>query len=327
MPMQNAVSIHIVTYNSENDIEDCLESVFRQTYPIRQVLVVDNASGDRTREILLRYRDRIGLIQNRENLGFAAAHNQAIRLSQSDFFLVLNPDVVLHPDYVRHQVAYMTEHPDVGSTTGKLLLRSAPHLVDSAGLMMTKARRAFDRGANEPAEKWDLPGEVFGVSGAAAFYRRKMAEEISADGQFFDEDFFAYKEDVDVAWRSRLLGWKAAYVPESIAFHERGWKKGTRAAQSVAIRRHSYINRYRMMVKNESLLFFMRDLPFILLYELAGLGYLVLKEPELLPAWLSFFKNLPRLVNKRKWVQTRKRVPFREVYRFIGRRLAEEGRF
>lgn len=312
-----SVSVHIVTYNSEKDIEECLESVFNQTYPIGQIIIIDNGSRDSTAAILNRYADRVQLILNQENIGFAAAHNQAIRGSNSDYFLVLNPDVVLHPDYVKYLVSFLQENPGVGSATGKLLLKSNPGLIDSTGLLIKKNRRSFDRGSSDPAELWNLPSEVFGVSGAAAFYRRKMVDAVSIAGEFYDEDFFAYKEDVDVAWRSQLLGWKAAYVPEATATHERGWKKDSRQQQSVAIRKHSYINRYQMMLKNESLWFFLLHSPMILLYEITGFLYIVFNEMVLLSSWIMFFKNFPRLMEKRRWIKANRRVPYRQVYRFF----------
>lgn len=110
---------------------------------------------------------------------------------------------------------------------------------------INKARRAFDRGQGKAANAYDNPNEVFGVSGAAALYSSKMIKQISIDGEFFDEDFFAYKEDVDVAWRARIFGWGAAYVPGAIAYHERGWKTGSREKQPLFIRQHSFANRHQ----------------------------------------------------------------------------------
>jgi GT2 family glycosyltransferase len=311
------VSIQIVTFNSEKYIKDCLESVLQQSYPIHQVIVVDNASTDGTLEISKEYRHEVTFIENRENRGFAFAHNQAFRLSQGDYILVLNPDVILHPDYVRQIVGYMKDHPHVGSACGKLLLKSSTGVIDSTGLIIKKTRRAFDRGAFQSADMYTKPAEVFGVSGAAAIYRREMIEEISYNGMFFDEDFFAYKEDVDVAWRSQLFGWKAAYVPDAIAYHERGWKEGSRSKQPIKIRRHSYINRYRMMLKNDSLRYCLRHLPHLLLYEIASFGYVILKEPELLSSWVSFFRDFPKLLRSRKWIMSKRKVPFFHVYRFF----------
>ncbi|QWU15800.1 Glycosyltransferase, GT2 family [Paenibacillus sophorae] len=316
------ISVHIVTYNSEADIMDCLKAVQYQDYPVDRIIVVDNASSDGTvRNVEKWYEgaggdDKLGakgeeseygcpLLLNSSNTGFAPAHNQAIAASDADYVLVLNPDVTLAPDYVSRLVARMEAEPGIGSATGKLLFKADPGTVDSTGLRMNKARRAFDRGAGEPAENWMESGEVFGVSGAAAMYSRRMIEEISVDGEFFDADFFAYKEDVDVAWRARLLGWKAYYVADAIGYHERGWKASGRSGKPLFIRRISYINRYKMIVKNEPLRTVLRTILWSLPYEIAAHGYMLLKEPKVLKAWRSFFAQWGSLRKKRKWVQDR----------------------
>lgn len=302
------VSVHIVTYNSAQYIRRCLESVFQQTHPISQVIVIDNASTDSTFEIVKTTGNNIRLVRNEANTGFAPAHNQAMALSDSDYYLVLNPDVVLHQDYVASIIKQMERDDKIGSATGKLLLQSDPTKVDSTGIVMNKARRAFDRGAGEDAERWNDSGEVFGVSGAAALYAKRMVDDIRVQGEFFDEDFFAYKEDVDVAWRARLLGWKAYYVADATAYHVRGWKQGARGKQPLFVRRHSYINRYKMMYKNDSLSQIGRNVLHIIPYEIAGFAFALFTEPGLLGAWRSFFKERPKLKQKRTHIKQRQKA-------------------
>ncbi|MEK4454785.1 MULTISPECIES: glycosyltransferase family 2 protein [Paenibacillus] len=326
------VSVHIVTYNSADDIIDCLEAVMAQDYPIEKIVVVDNASSDDCAEKVNIFFNAIDkgafssnsleeldlfnsqankeaptsllLIQNQKNTGFAPAHNQAIATTETDYVLVLNPDLTLAPDYISRLIAQMEANPQIGSATGKLLLRADHGLVDSTGLRMNKARRAFDRGAGEPAELWTQSGTVFGVSGAAAMYSRRMIEDVSVDGEFFDADFFAYKEDVDVAWRAQLFGWQGYYDAEAIGYHERGWKTSGRSTKPMFIRRISYINRYKMIYKNESARTMLKTILISLPYEIAAHGYMLLREPKLIVAWKSFFTQLPALKKKRKYIQT-----------------------
>ncbi|MEK4849608.1 glycosyltransferase family 2 protein [Paenibacillus sp. FSL H7-0756] len=341
------VSVHIVTYNSADDIAECLSAVLNQDYPVKKIVVVDNASADGSAEKVRAFyheltqgsaRMRIDplhsvdaavissrttasanyagssespsipnlvLLENEHNTGFAPAHNQAIAGTTTDYVLVLNPDLTLAPDYISKLVARMEADPRIGSATGKLLLKADHSLVDSTGLRMNKARRAFDRGAGEPADQWNESGEVFGVSGAAAMYARRMIEDISVEGEFFDADFFAYKEDVDVAWRAELFGWKAYYDAEAIGYHERGWKTSGRSGKAMFIKRISYINRYKMIYKNEPsrtlLITLLNSLP----YEIAAHGYSLLKEPKLLGAWRSFFAQRAALKRKRRYIQER----------------------
>lgn len=181
-----------------------------------------------------------------------------------------------------------------------LVFQSHPEIIDSTGLVMNRIWRAFDRGAGEPSANWKVSGEVFGVSGAAAMYSRTMIEAISVQDQFFDDDFFAYKEDVDVAWRGRLFGFKSYYCAEAVGYHKRGWKKGNRKQQPLFIRRYSFINRYKMMYKNLSPSAWKKQLLPLLGYEIAVHAYMLLREPKVLGAWFDFRKQLPQLKEKRR---------------------------
>ncbi|AGA59912.1 putative glycosyltransferase [Thermobacillus composti KWC4] len=296
------VSVCIVTYNSAQDIGDCLHAVRKQSFPLQSIVVVDNASTDGTREVLARYGDEIRLIANERNNGFAGGQNQALAAAApSDYVLVLNPDVSLDPDYIAEIIAVMERDPRIGSATGMLVRADRPDTMDSAGLMLRPDRNAVDLAAGEPAANWTSPREIFGVSGAAAVYRRAMIEEIADEGQFFDEDFFAYKEDVDVAWRARHLGWTSAYVPAARAVHRRGWKEGGRRSVPLFVRRHSYQNRFFTLIKNEPAGWhLLRLIPRLLLVEAAKLGYIVLFEPGLLACWPRIAKLLPAMLRKRR---------------------------
>ncbi|AOZ93313.1 glycosyltransferase family 2 protein [Paenibacillus crassostreae] len=308
--MNSTVSVHIVTYNSAEDISTCLIALNSQSYPIQQVIVVDNASSDDTVQQVKSYsqqqNESIEIVENKVNVGFAPAHNQAIQISSTDFVLVLNPDVKLHPNYIKLLIVQMKKQSDIGSATGKLLLSSNLELVDSTGLIMTKHCRAFDRGIGEPSSQWNESGEVFGVSGAAALYSRRMIESISIHGEFFDSDFFAYKEDVDVAWRAQLLGWKSYYLADAIGYHARGWKQGGRKKQPLFIRRASYINRYKMIFKNVERSNMVGTILRILPYEIASNGYFLLREPKVLGAWSSFWGQLRLLRMKREEIANKR---------------------
>lgn len=326
------VSVHIVTYNSADDIVECLTAVLAQDYSIERIVVVDNASADgcagkvrafyRTIEAKVCSREReaggaagqeklsvhfpsLLLLQNQTNSGFAPAHNQAVAATNTDYVLILNPDVTLEPDYVSRLINQMEANLRIGSATGKLLLKADHALVDSTGLRMNRARRAFDRGAGERAAQWLESGAVFGVSGAAAMYSRRMIEDVSVEGEFFDSDFFAYKEDVDVAWRANLLGWQAYYDAEAMGYHERGWKTSGRSDKPMFIRKISYINRYKMIYKNEPAHTLLPTLLYSLPYEIAAHGYMLLKEPQLIKAWTSFFAERRNLKKKRKYIQAK----------------------
>ncbi|GFN32783.1 glycosyltransferase family 2 protein [Paenibacillus xylaniclasticus] len=308
VPASPTLSVCIVTYNSVSDIGECLDCVLAQAYPIKQIVVVDNASVDGTLDVLRPYEEHIDLVVSKVNTGFAGGQNIAIARTDSDYVLVLNPDVRLHPNYVGVLLAAMSNRPKIGSACGLLVRADDIGVVDSTGLAISRTRQVTDRGAGEAASNWQTAGEVFGVSGAAAIYSRAMIEDISVEGQFFDAAYFAYKEDVDVAWRARLLGWKAIYLPDAQAVHARGWKQGGRRSISSFVRQHSYQNQWFTLIKNERLnISSIIDWPLIMVKELLKLGYIILREPDLLVCWPRIVRSLPSMLRKRQNIQRRVR--------------------
>src|SRR5947209_9802261 len=206
MAQNGLVSVTIVTYNSGRFIKRCLESVLAQKYPLKEIIVVDNASTDGTIDILEQFEDRCQVYYNEENVGFAAAQNQAIQLSNGEWVLTLNPDVLLLKNFIQAMTEAGQMDPKVGTVCGKLLTIRASfdlpdkQLVDSTGIYFTPMLRHLDRGSQEIDNGHYLNVEyVFGATAAAALYRRQMIEAISILGEFIDPDFFVYREDADVA--------------------------------------------------------------------------------------------------------------------------------
>lgn len=223
--MKKTVSVQIVTFNSEDDIENCLKSVINQSYPLQKLIVIDNNSNDDT---LLKVQDfkNVEIIKNEKNVGFAQGHNQGIFMTNTDYVLVLNPDVQLHEKYIEYIVEALEVNSSLGMATGKLYRDMEKRILDSTGIQIKKNRRAIDRGTGEiDTGQYDTKNLIFGVSGAAAIYKREMINSISINQEFFDESFFAYKEDVDVSWRAQILGWGSLFINDAIAMHSRGWKE------------------------------------------------------------------------------------------------------
>src|SRR5258708_5352652 len=259
MSQNNLVSITIVTYNSGRFIKRCLESVLEQRYPNKEVIVIDNASTDGTIDILEQFESRCQVVYNEENVGFAAAQNQAIGLAGGDWVLTLNPDVLLLPNFIKALVDAGRINPKIGTVCGKLLAMTATFdipakpLVDSTGIYFNPMLRHLDRGSQEVDNGHYLKHEyVFGATAAAALYRREMIENISLDGEFFDSDFFVYREDADVAWRAQLMGWNCIYAPLARGYHVRNVLPGNRRALPPEINMHSVKNRFLMRIKNIS---------------------------------------------------------------------------
>ena len=326
MSGKDFVSVTVVTFNSGRFIRRCLEAVLEQRYPEMEVIVIDNASTDGTQDILERFEGRCKIVYNEENIGFAAAQNQAIALSRGDWVLTLNPDVLLLPDFIEKLMLTAGADQRVGTLCGKLLMVDASfeipdqRVVDSTGIYFTPMLRHFDRGCLETYNGHYRNHEyVFGATAAAACYRRTMIDDISVDGEFFDSDFFAYREDADVAWRAQLLGWKCVYDPSACGYHVRKLRPGMRRFLSPEINMHSVKNRFLMRVKNVTAGVYLRNFIPITIRDVGILGYCLLLEHTSLRAFYLLGRDFKKTLEKRRLIQARRRVDeayMRQWFRF-----------
>ncbi len=309
------VSVTLVTYNSGRFIRRCLESVLDQGYPKIEVIIIDNASTDGTPDIIERFEDRCTVVYNEENIGFAGAQNQAIALSSGDWVLTLNPDVMLLPNFVDSLMQTADLDSSGGTVCGKLLLVDASfdiperQQVDSTGIYFNPMLRHMDRGCLETSNGHYRKHEyVFGATAAAACYRREMIDDISVDGEFFDSDFFAYREDADVAWRAQLLGWKCIYDPNATGYHVRKLRPGMRRQLSAEINMHSVKNRFLMRIKNITPNLYFRNFLPITIRDLGIVAYCVVIEQSSLRAFYYLWRDIGNALRKRQWIQSRRRA-------------------
>lgn len=304
-----------MSFNSERYIRRCLDSVLAQAGVALEVVVIDNASTDRTRKILKEFKGRIRVLSSHRNLGFAEAQNRAIAASHSEWVLTLNPDVLLEPGFIRQLVDAGDVDPRVGTVCGKLLsigpgFQPLPEpRIDSTGIFFTPAMRHFDRGWHEPDTGRDGGDEyVFGATAAAALFRRGMIEDVAVDGSFFDPDFFIYREDADVAWRAQLLGWRCVYTPAAVGHHVRTVTPANRRSVPAVINMHSVKNRFLMRVKNTTAGVARRCWAPMLWRDAVVLGGSLLWEPSSLRAFWELAKALPRALRRRRTIMRRRRV-------------------
>jgi GT2 family glycosyltransferase len=309
------VSVTIVTFNSGRFIKRCLESVLAQRYANKEIIVIDNASTDGTVDILEQFEDRCRIVYNDENIGFAAAQNQAIHAGSGAWVLTLNPDVLLLPNFIQAMVDAGQFDARVGAVCGKLLAILASFdlpdkpLVDSTGIYFTPMLRHLDRGSQEVDNGHYLQHEyVFGATAAAALYRRAMVDDISIGDEFFDPDFFVYREDADVAWRAQLMGWRCIYTPHARGYHVRNVLPGNRRALPPVINMHSVKNRFLMRMKNMTGHLYLRNWFSITARDLVVLGCCLVREQSSLKAFLYITRNWKHVMAKRKEIMSRKRV-------------------
>jgi len=315
MALRPLVSVTLVTYNSGRFIRRCLESVLAQGYPHLEVIVIDNASTDGTTDILEHFEGRCQIVYNQENVGFAAAQNQAIGLALGEWVLTLNPDVLLMNNFIEELVSAGQSDKKAGTVCGKLLALKANFeipdkpRVDSTGIYFTPMLRHLDRGSQEVDNGHYLKFEyVFGATAAAALYRRKMIEDISLNGEFFDEDFFVYREDADVAWRAQLLGWRCLYTPRACGYHVRSVLPGNRRALPPEINMHSVKNRFLMRIKNITRGVYGRNWLSITARDAVVVIACLFREHYSLKAFAYLWKNWRRFLEKRRLIMERRRV-------------------
>src|ERR1700685_4643392 len=315
MAQNDFVSVTIVTYDSGRFIKRCIESVLEQRYRLKEIVIVDNASTDGTIDILEPFEDRCQICYNEENAGFAAAQNQAIRLSSGDWGLTLNPDVLLLPNFIQALMDGSQFDPKIGTGCGKRLTMTAPFeipekpVVDSTGIYFNPMLRHLDRGSQEVDNGHYLQYEyVFGATAAAALYRRAMIDDISLDGEFFDTDFFVYREDADVAWRAQLMGWKCLYAPYARGYHVRNALPGNRRVLPAVINMHSVKNRFLLRIKNMTWDLYRRNFFSITARDIGVLSCCLLWEHTSLKAFPFLARNWKSVVAKRREIMTRQRV-------------------
>lgn len=327
--MREAVSVTIVTYNSARYIERCLHYLLASEPSPFPVIVVDNASTDDTRDILDRFSPRIQAIYNTVNSGFAGGQNQAIAHTQTPWVLALNPDVRVTPGFLSRLVEAGIQKGKIGTVCGKLLAMKADFqtpfesgeaaVIDSTGMYFTSELRHFDRGSQTQDEgQYEADELVFGATGAAALYRRAMIDDISIGGEFFDEDFFAYREDADLSWRAQLLGWNCLYTPSAVAFHVRSVLPSNRHQVAALLNRHSVKNRFLMRIKNIDPQLYRRHWWSITKRDVLIVAACLLREWSSLPAFWFVLRRWPITWAKRQEIMRRRKVQPRDIVCWFG---------
>lgn len=331
------LSICITTWNSEKYLPELMKSIFNQTiltredYEIKISLdIVDSGSTDNSVAYLQKEYPEAHILRNTQNLGFARSYNQAIRMSATDYILILNADIILEPDYLEKLLTAIKKEEKIGSVAGKLLRAHSGEsygqgffeiektkIIDSCGLMMKRERRFVNLGEGEEDDgQYDAGKNIFGFCAAAVLYRRAALEKVKYGHEYFDEDFFSYKEDIDLSWRLKQAGWQAVFVPAAVAYHFRGVpttaKKYTNLSvakfykkKNRLVRRLSYRNHLLCLIKNENTRDFWRNFFPIFWYEFRKFVFLLFCDWPTLKGFFQVFWLLPKMRVKRKLTRER----------------------
>lgn len=367
------VTISVINFNDRKFIFQAIESAVQQTYPNLEIIITDNLSTDGTREEIEKRlpewearrrvlaaasnpdenNPSVILIKNQENAGFGRPHNQAFRVGKGEFFLLLNSDAILQPNFVEEAVRAFADEK-VGAVQGKLLRYDfgknelfkdeadpSKNRIDTVGLSMLKNRRIICLGQGSADRgQFEEQMEVFGADGAVPTYRKAALESIKLpireradkektnEFEYFDEDFFMYKEDVDLAWRLRLSGWRAVYTPFAVAYHGRG--SGDSMARSflkiIAERRkinprakyYSFLHQRLMQIKDDSpSLLFTKHLAAFTIKETGAWIYMMVFERFTFRLFKDFRRLVPVFLQKRQLVKERTTITDREMEKWF----------
>jgi len=206
----------VPTWNGAAFLDECLLSVRAQSYSRIESIVVDDGSTDDTPALVRDRYPEVRLLTLAHNCGFARAANEGMRAARGSVVALLNNDAVADTNWVAELVAALNHHPRAGSVASKILLREPQGMINGAGDVFLRSGVPSNRGAWErDSGQYEEEIEVFGASGGAVGYRQSMLEQVG----LFDERFFMYCEDVDLAFRSQIAGYRCVYSPRAIVRH------------------------------------------------------------------------------------------------------------
>ncbi len=292
------ISVLIPTCGREDYYVDCLKSLRSQTRPPGEVILLDSSPDKATASKAREVYPSVVCHNVPADFYFGSTLNLGIAASSGDFILCLNDDTILDKDFIKEALEGFAQNEKIGMVSGKIM-RPDRKTLDSTGLFLTLWRTARERGYGKiDRGQFNQSGFVFGVSGAAAFYRREMLEAVKEGRNYFDPRFRMFYEDLDLAWRAQRAGWKAYYTPLALAYHVRGGTIRNPKGRGKKMARH-YIddtahkelikNRYLSIIKNESLSEMLLCLIPVLFYEIVTWTYILFFRPK--TAVIFFKKN------------------------------------
>lgn len=278
-------------------MEPCLASLNRQTDKDFKILVVDNASTDGSIEYMKEYYPDIDIIALDQNYGFSKAVNIGIRRSSTPFVILLNNDTTVDSHFVAEMRKAIEKSPRIFSVSSKMIQMYHPDLIDSAGDLYTLIGWGVCRGAGRPVTNYTKPDEIFSACAGASIYRRSVFRKIG----YFDENHFAYLEDIDIGYRAKIYGYKNMYCPTALVYHVGSGTSGSKYNAfkvRLSARNNIYVN-YKNM-----------PLPLLILNFFPLLfGYLVKYAFFLKTGWGKEYKE--GISEGIKTMKEQKKVPFR----------------
>lgn len=318
----------IVNWNGRHLLGECLTSLLAQQAAGIEIILVDNGSDDGSAEYVREHYRDVRVVSLPENQGFAGGNNVGIGIAAGKYIALLNNDTTADPAWLKNLLAEAeADPPSVGMWASKVLSSDKPDIIDNVGLLLFPDGLGRGKGRLEKDEgQYDQTEEAFFPSGCAGLYRREMLDEIG----LFDEEFFAYADDVDLGLRARLAGWQCIYVPSAKVFHKYSASSSAHSPfKAFLVERNRIwvlLKYYPMEMVLVSPFWTLARLLFHLFGALTGKGASGRFSEQnsvfnamaiLLRAWYSALKSLPGVIRQRRAFFKSKRIGRRELYRLF----------
>lgn len=340
-PMSTLVSVLMPSYRDVQLVERSLPRILEGSNCDLEVVVLNNDSdqAEQMQRLVHGMDDpRVRVLELEHRAGFIKAINAGIGATTGELVFFANSDLFVADGYLDEMVSFFERRPRAACATGKILRYDVDcdretDIIDTTGHVIGRNRRVADRGENQKdVGQYEHEEEVFGVSGAALVARREALESAKVRGEYLDESFYMYKDDIDLCWRLRLAGWECWYVPSAVAYHGRtshGLARETYLSALRAfhenekhkprhVRMNSMKNQWLVLLKNDDLANFARDLPRIIGREALIVGYNFVFAPrDTATAVLQFLLSLPGALAKRREIRLRRKASPTQIRRWF----------
>jgi len=322
---QPKIAVIIINWNGKHLLEECLSSVENQNYDNFKIIFIDNGSKDKSVKFVGEKFPDVKIISLDKNTGFAKANNigmhKAFEDSEVEYVAILNNDAMVEKNWLSEMMKIITQDEKIGSVAPKIKKYYKRNIIDSIGNAIHLDGGGVSNHINEIDDgQFDNITEIFGPSGCAALYSKKMLKDIEIKGDFFDNDFFAYFEDIDLNWRARLRGWKSFFAPNAVVYHKHSETTGLYSPFKAF---YTHRNRYFVIIKNYPLFLWLKAI-FALFsrYFYSISGVVKDKGPSarliekisffdvakiLIKGWCDIVRYFPLMLKKRKIIQKYKK--------------------
>lgn len=307
--MKPAISVIIINWNGKQHLLECLSSLAKQTFKNFETILVDNGSTDGSVEFIKDNFPNIKLIKLKQNEGFCKGNNIGFQNTSGEFIALLNNDTKVDKHWLQELFNAIEKEPEIGICASCIVNYYNPNVIDTAGDGYDICGVGYKIGNGLPVSDYQKKRYVFGACAGAALYRRTMIEKIG----FFDEEFFAMGEDIDLSFRARLAGYKCIYVPNAIVYHK---VNQTTGIGSDFLIYHARRNIEYTYFKNMPALLLLATLPFHFLYEVLTTFEAMIRGKLMIfmKSKFDFLKNIPKLISKRKNTQQNRVATVREIF-------------